>query len=191
MSIRIATLKGSLMRPYPFFVRLLSLMSPGVHTEIWYNEWRFSASRDLIGQDGAFIGCIGVWDFGPGFDVSRWHVVNVPVADIDRAMEFIDRALDARVRYGISICECALPKSLSIEADVDCCRPETWDHVFCSQFALLFLCWCDHHDLLLVPKSSSFLLWSVNSRGCLPSRLQIITDMVFGRSDAGYDGVLA
>jgi len=165
MSIRIATLKGSLVRPYPFFVRLFSFMSPGVHTEIWYNDWRFSASRDLIGSDGAFIGCVGVWDFGPSFDVSCWHVVDVPVTDIDRAMEFIDRALDARVRYGISIFECAF----SIEADLDFCRPEAWDCVFCSQFALLFLRWCDHYDLLCVPKSSSFLLWSSTAGAVCPA----------------------
>ena len=179
--VQIATLKGSLVDTHAFLVRLFSLMNPGVHTEIWYENCRFLAAGDCFDENGNFIGCVDVREFdAPRSD--DWHIVDVDVTDIDLALQFVRSALNARVRYDINVYECALPKSFidRIEADLDCCRPETWDHIFCSQFALLFLRWCDYHNILRAPRSSSFLLWTVNSRGCLPSRLQIITDMVFG-----------
>ena len=76
-----------------------------------------------------------------------------------------------------------MPKCIldSIDQDLDCCHPEKWDRLFCSQFALLFLRRCAVAGILDVPHDRQRLLWSVNSKGCLPSRLQIITDSVFGR----------
>lgn len=160
--VQIATLKGSLVEPWDLAVRLFSLLNDGVHTEIWWGGYRFLASTRV---------CVMRLPV-PSFS-SDWHVVDVHVSDIDLALGFIDAALGAR--YGIDLAECALQYRTS---DLDSCCPATWDGgVFCSQFVLLFLRWCDVHGLLAV---DGRLLWSVNSRGCLPSRLEIILHKVFG-----------
>ena len=178
-NVRIATARGALCCPGPLMVRLYSLMNPGVHTEIWFDDLRIASAYNSP------YGCVRAeqMDEEPAVahDGSEWHTVKVPVTDVAVALEFIVRALKARVPYGINVLECALPKVIldNVESDLDCCAPESWDRVFCSQFALLFLRWCDCKGILGVPKDRARALWTVNSRGCLPSRLQIITDLVF------------
>ena len=189
--IRIATLKGSLTDPFFLAVRLFSLMHEGVHTEIWFNGYRIMVG--MRAEDRAHPtrdGCIAVLPPGefsapasPASCSPAWHVVDVPITNPGLALEFIERAFEARVPYGINVLECALPKALldDFDPDLDCMRPDRWDRVFCSQFVLLFLRWCDAHGILGGCKEdgSKALLWSVNSRGCLPSRLEIITDTMF------------
>ena len=182
-NIRIATMRGALSCPASLMVRLYSLMNPGVHTEIWFNNYRLAAVSE--GEDGCLQTCYMDSPPTTAYDGSDWHLVEIPVTDEGIALEFFERVKAACIPYGIDVLECALPKFIldSVESDVDCCNPEGWDKVFCSQFALLFLRWCDKHNILLVPKEKSAALWTVNSRGCLPSRLQIITDMIFGEDN--------
>ena len=178
--VRIATLTGSLTDPAAFLVRLYSLMNPGVHTEIWIDDFVVLAGKEKIALDGTNMGCVRIWPLEKEQDALEWHVVDVPIRDVERAWQFIHSAVDARVPYGICVGECAFPKFVidAFDADLDCCKPETWDHIFCSQLALLFLRLCVVQNILDVPDERSVLLWSVNSRGCLPSRLQTITDAV-------------
>ena len=42
-NVRIATARGALCCPGPLMVRLYSLMNPGVHTEIWFDDLRIAA----------------------------------------------------------------------------------------------------------------------------------------------------
>jgi len=184
MRVRIATLTGSLTDFSSFMIRAYSLWNVGVHTEIWLDDYRVGA----YGCEGnEHTGCIVVHkmvadrnhpDQPIPPDGSSWHVQEIPITDPQKALDFIQLAKDARVPYGINILECPLPKVLldEFEDDVDCLHPDTWDKVFCSQFALLFLRWCDKHDILAIDKARTSALWAVNSRGCIPSRLKIITD---------------
>jgi len=163
--VQIATLRGSLTEPWDLAVRLFSLLNPGVHTELWWNGFRFLAT------DGG----VQVYELDSETVDDDWYVVDVHVSDIDLALGFVDAALDSSADYGIDVLECALWYRSD---DLDCCRPSTWDCVFCSQFVLLFLRWCDVHGLL--GDVDARLFWSVNSKGCLPSRLEIILRRVFG-----------
>lgn len=176
--IRLATYEGCLTKTPDLLVRIYSLLNPGIHTEIWIDNFRISA---VDGEGGA--NCIKILETDAGILDAHvgWHVVDLPITDPGIAVDYIQRVHCLPIRYGISVPECALPKFCldEIDQDIDCCRPETWKQVFCSQFALLFLRHCAISGILQVPKDKARLLWSVNSKGCLPSRLQIITDRIF------------
>lgn len=183
MRVRIATLTGSLQNPGSFLVRAFSLFNTGVHTEIWIGDYNTGA---YYFDGNQHVGCVLTMRSNPEAvppDGSRWHVVDIPITDTAIALRFIEMAQAARVPYGINVAECALPKALldEFETDVDCMSPETWDKIFCSQLALLFLRWCDKQGILAVDKARSSAIWDVNSRGCIPSRLKIITDAMLYR----------
>ena len=153
-------------------------MNTGVHTEIWFGDYHTGAyCYDGNQRAGCVLTFKGASELESP-DGSSWHVVDIPITDMDTALKFIEIAQSSRVPYGINVAECALPKAIidEFDADVDCCRPETWDKLFCSQLALLFLRWCDKQGILAVDKARSSALWAVNSRGCIPSRLKIILD---------------
>jgi hypothetical protein len=176
MSIKLATYDGSLMNPYVAMVRAFSLGNPGVHTEIWVDDYRVSTFH--------LKPCVGCERLKKNIDTSGWHVVEIPVTDHDKACEFLTDFIKSPAQYSISLSEISMPKSLldSIDHDLDCCHPEQWDKLFCSQLALLFLRRCAIAGILNIPKSKQKLLWSVSSKGCLPGRLQVITDHVFNSS---------
>jgi hypothetical protein len=175
MPFKIATYDGSVFDPGVALVTAFSLGNPGVHTEIWYGDCRVSTFQlhDCVVSEQLF----------ENMDTSGWHVVEIPIKDKDhrQAKSFLDEALKSHATYSISIPELAMPKCIldTIDQDLDCCHPEKWDKLFCSQFALLFLRRCAVAGILDVPHDKQRLLWSVNSKGCLPSRLQIITDRMF------------
>jgi hypothetical protein len=176
MPIRIATYDGSLRDPEVAIVTAFSLFNPGVHTEIWFDQYRVMAGEG----DGPK--CMHMMQAGSEIHREMWHVVDIPITDHAQAFEFIREAMASPAVYGYSITELAMPKCIldTIDTDLDCCHPETWDRLFCSQFALLFLRRCAVAGILSVTRAKQRLLWSVNSKGCLPSRLQIITDKMFG-----------
>ena len=180
--IRIATLTGSLTKMPEAIVRIFSLLNQGVHTEIWFNGFRIAA----MGEHHPKESCVQVTET-PELEsytsVEGWHVVTLPISDPQKALDFISRVHSLPIPYNINVSECALPKCLldEIDGDLDCCHPEHWNSLFCSQFALLFLRYCANQGILQIPDDRAKLLWSVNSKGCLPSRLQIITDRVFGQ----------
>ena len=173
MSIRLATYDGSLMNPYVAMVRAFSLGNPGVHTEIWVDNYRVSTFH--MNQ------CVGVESLNKHTDSAGWHVVNVPITDHLQAIRFLKEATKSPAQYSISLSEIPMPKALldSIDHDLDCCHPEQWDKLYCSQFALLFLRRCAIAGILDVPQSKQKLLWSISSKACLPGRLQLITDQLF------------
>jgi hypothetical protein len=175
-AFQIATYDGSLSNPYVAMVRAFSLGNPGVHTELWVGDQRVSTFRPNE--------CVTIRPMSELRDTKEWHVVNIPVTDQIQALRFVKEALRSPADYYISIPELAMPKTLldSLDHDLDCCHPEHWDKLFCSQFALLFLRRCAIAGILDTPKDKIKLLWSVNSKGCLPGRLQLITDQLFGKT---------
>jgi hypothetical protein len=176
--IRLATLDGSFSSASDLCVRIFSLLNSGVHSEIWFDHFRIGA----VGAEDSRHSCIQVCEMPEGSGPREgWHVLDLPVSDPHKALDFIARAHSYPIQYGISVPECAMPKFLLDECDhdVDCCRPDTWNRLFCSQFALLFLRYCAKSGILNIPADRAKLLWAVNSKGCLPSRLQIIAREVF------------
>jgi hypothetical protein len=173
MPIRLATYDGSLTDPAVALVTAYSLGNRGVHTEIWFDRYRVSTFHPEK--------CVDIKPLPEDMNTSGWHVVDIPITDHLQAVRFVKDALASHADYGISIPELAMPKWLldDLDHDLDCCHPEQWDKLFCTQFALLFLRRCAIAGILDVPKAKQRLLWSVNSKGCLPSRLQIIADHIF------------
>lgn len=171
--IKIATYDGSLMNPYVAMVRAFSLGNPGVHTELWVDTYRVSTFH--------LNKCVDIKTLDTNIETSEWHVVDIPITDHTQAVLFLKEAIKSPADYNISLTEISMPKMLldSLDHDLDCCHPENWDKLFCSQFALLFLRRCAIAGILDIPKSKQKLLWSVNSKGCLPGRLQLITDQLF------------
>ena len=172
--IRLATLKGSGMGDS--LITAFSLGNPGVHSEIWFEKFRVSAFRGLPDR------CVLILPFEDfGTPAGEWHVVDIPVSDVGLALSFIEEAAACEAHYHYSLPEFGMPKVLldRLDQDLDCTRPSTWDRLFCSQFALLFLRRCSLAGVLQVAPERQRMLWGVNSRGCLPSRLRIIADRVF------------
>ena len=182
MPIRLATYDGSFRDPDVALITTFSLFNPGVHTEIWFDQHRVTARGARFGEENQR--CMDIMNLREDMDTSGWHIVDLPITNHTQAGEFIKEALSSPAVYGYSIPEFAMPKCIldTIDHDLDCCHPERWDKLFCSQFALLFLRRCAAADILSVPKTKQRLLWSVNSKGCLPSRLQIISDQIFGHA---------
>lgn len=181
MPIRLATYDGSLKEPGVALITAFSLFNPGVHTEIWFDQYRVTARDRYEDEDQK---CVDMTTLHENMDTSGWHIVDLPITNHTQASQFIKEALSSPATYGYSVSEFAMPKCIldTIDTDLDCCHPEQWDKLFCSQFALLFLRRCAIAGILSVPRAKQRLLWSVNSKGCLPSRLQIITDQIFGQT---------
>ena len=172
MPVRLATFKG-----YDLFssvVTAFSLGNPGVHTEVWFNEFRISTFERRTG-------CVSVIPLDESIDESDWYLTDIPINDPLQAFRFIEEAMHSPATYNYCVPEFALPKSLlnRIDPDLDCQRPHTWKNLFCSQFALLFLRRCAMAGILDLDAERCRLLWSVNSKGCLPARLKIIAENVF------------
>ena len=183
MPIRLATYNGAFTNPNVAVVTAFSLFNPGVHTEIWFDQYRVTACGSMSGNENCEQRCMYIAPLTKDVDTSEWHVIDLPITDHARASTFIEEAMASPAVYGYSITELAMPKCIldTIDTDLDCCHPERWGRLFCSQFALLFLRRCAIAGILAVPRAKQRLLWSVNSNGCLPSRLRIITDQVFAR----------
>lgn len=179
MSIRVATYDGSLRDPYVAAVSTFSLGNQGVHTELWIHNYRVTAREQRFGE--ADHKCMDIIKLHNDIHIPEWHVVEIPIIDHTVATQFVEEALNSHAVYSYSIPEFAMPKFIldTIDSDLDCRHPETWDKLFCSQFVLLFLRRCAVAGILNIPEAKQQLLWSVNSKGCLPSRLQIITDRMF------------
>jgi len=172
MSVRLATLKGTDL--FDSLVTAFSLGNPGVHTEIWIDGYRVST---FAGRAG----CVSVLPMGD-VRASDWYVIDIPVKDLHTAVHFVEQAVRTPATYRWYLPEFSMPKALldRFDTDLDCQRPDTWDRLFCSQFALLFLRRCALAGVLVgVDQRRLELLWEVNSRGCLPSRLMIIVERVF------------
>jgi hypothetical protein len=80
--------------------------------------------------------CVGIMlPLKSDLDLTQWHVAHIPVTDANQATLFIKELLASPAEYSISISEFAMPKMLldTIDQDLDCCHPEQWDKLFCTQ----------------------------------------------------------
>ena len=171
--VRIAFKRGSWHNMSEAAIMMYELLARETHTEVWFDDVAFGACCNVHPSIRAW--CV------QGTDEDRadeWSYVALPVVDANRALAILEDMLASPAPYYISVGECAMPKCIvdAIERDVDCMHPENWNGVFCSQFALLFVRRCALEGILDVPRKRQALLWSVSSRGCLPSRLRVILD---------------
>jgi hypothetical protein len=183
MSIKIATYNGSFTDPYVDAITAFSLFNPGVHSELWIHGFRVTAREQRFGEEKNK--CMDIIPLRKDLDTSKWHVVDIPITNHGVATRFVQEALASPAVYHYSILEFGMPKFMldRLDSDLNCLQPATWDKLFCSQFVLLFLRRCAISGILDVPVEKQKLLWSVNSKGCLPSRLKIITDSLFQSSN--------
>ena len=182
MSIKIATYTGSFRDPYVDMITAFSLGNPGVHSELWIYGFRVTAREQRFGEEHHK--CMDIIPLHKDLDISKWHVVDVPITNHSLAAKFVQEAIASPAIYNYSVLEFGMPKFVldRIDSDLDCLRPDKWDKLFCSQFVLLFLRRCAIAGILNVSEKKQKLLFSVNSNGCLPSRLKIITDHMFLKS---------
>ena len=179
--VYLATLQGSDFMDS--LVTAFSLGNPGVHSEIWITGFRSNFRVSTFHPKGR---CVAVRPFSSEILDWGWHVVEIPVTNVGLAVQFVEEAVRSNAHYSISLPEIMMPRMLldELDPDLDCMRPNTWDRLFCSQFALLFLRRCALAGVLggggsTLSMEKWRLLWGVSSKGCLPSRLQIIADRVF------------
>jgi len=173
-SVRVAFFRGSWLHASDAAIMLYERLSREVHAEVWFHDVSFSVYcnacptmrvRALDSSDA---------------DGSEWDSIEIPVTDHRRALQILMEMKRSPAPYHINVMECALPKRFvdAIEEDEDCMHPEQWSGLFCSQFALLFVRRCALEGILGVSHSRCAILWSVNSKGCLPARLwRILAEM--------------
>ncbi len=172
--VRIAFRRGSWHRVSDAAIMVYELLARETHSEVWFDDVAFGACCNVLPSIRAW--CVpGDTEYQP----EDWSVMELPVTDELRALVILEDMLASPAPYRISVGECAMPKCMvdAIERDADCMHPEAWKGVFCSQFVLLFVRRCSREGILqAVPHERHALLWSVSSKGCLPSRLRVILE---------------
>lgn len=169
--MRIAFKRGSWHNLSEAAIMMYELLARETHTEVWFDNVAFGACCDVHPSIRAW--CVQDTD---EYKTEEWSCVELPIVDDKRALAILEDMLASPAPYYISVGECAMPRCIvdAIERDADCMHPEDWKGVFCSQFALLFVRRCALEGILDVPHKRQKLLWSVSSKGCLPSRLRVI-----------------
>lgn len=104
------------------------------------------------------------------------NFVDIPVKNMEAVSELAESIWkNCRASYRIPFTDLAMPSFLVHDLDDD---PKHWDHLYCSQFVLLFLRICAEKDLLDIPVSQLQLLDEkhCNSVTCTPAHLKITLD---------------
>lgn len=100
----------------------------------------------------------------------EWEVFMIPVTDYDKASEFVQAIVNAKLPYRMPwdclFSQCILKE---FDTDLDCTRPETWGSIFCSQSSLLFLRRCAQEGILSVVNTRP--LFECDSKGVSPVSL--------------------
>lgn len=104
------------------------------------------------------------------------EIVPVPVTSLARAGEFAEAMRrGSRATYEIPYAEFALPSFLVHDLGDD---PVAWDHLYCSQFVLLFLRACARAGVLDLPRDRLAPLLACNSVQCSPAHLRRLLRLV-------------
>ena len=173
--IYLATYLGSLLNPLDFTIELFSGFNEGTHSEIIFEHNHQQYAFSTFEKTKYCISCKQFYH-----DPDYWHLIQLPISNPNLALRFLEDSCHSLTSYRINVFECAMPKTILdlFDSDLDCSDSSNWKYMFCSQFSLLFIRRCLLSNILLIPKEKHWLLWSVNSKGCLPSRLQIIMNEI-------------
>ena len=114
--------------------------------------------------------------------------ISIHVKDPDLAIDWLEDACNTKAIFKLYHYEFLLPETIMdiIEKDDDCTRPETWKHIFCSKFVLLFLRYCHLTGNLEAPEGRLRILWTVNSNHCTPAYLKKMVQYIFHPEQCGY-----
>jgi hypothetical protein len=106
------------------------------------------------------------------------EIYHIPLTDSAKAQKFLDRAVNTPATYAIPVLDFLMPKFVLdlVNKDYECGKPSTWAHLYCSQFALLFIRYCKQNGLLDLPGRDLSLVdpRSINSNKCSPMDLMHI-----------------
>ena len=103
------------------------------------------------------------------------ELVEVRITNVSSAKAFLDAAASKKFTYSVPVFDFVLPSVVVNfeDPDVDCDAPGTWPHLFCSQFALLFLRHCLRNGLIEIKDPRRALaLYVCNSHVCSPAHLR-------------------
>jgi len=108
--------------------------------------------------------------------VPMLELVPVPVTSLARAREIAESVSSgSRATYCIPYARFALPSFLVHDLGDD---PATWDHLYCSQFVLLFLRACARAGVLDLPRDRLAPLLACNSVQCSPAHIRRLLRLV-------------
>lgn len=106
------------------------------------------------------------------------EIFHVPITDQSVAQKFLDMAVDTPATYAIPVLDFLMPKFVLdlVDRDYECGKPSSWAHLYCSQFALLFIRYCRQMGIINLPGRDLSLVdpQSINSHKCSPMDLMHI-----------------
>ena len=106
--------------------------------------------------------------------------VHIPLTDIQKAKDFLSAASKTQATYDVSVQDFCLPDFVLnyTDPELDCSAPMSWTHLYCSQFALLFLRYCHAKKIIPLPEDRLRLLWSSSSHKWSPAHLKRMLDTI-------------
>jgi hypothetical protein len=146
-----------------------------VHAEISLNGTRYSA----VGHSPS--PCVLTLPLQTEFlSLPCVETVSLPITDDRIAQLFLTESSKTPATYFIPIQDFLTPKAILdyTKPDLNTIRPDTWQHLYCSQYVLLFLRYCAEHGILALPAHKLAYLHPsyINSRTCTPAHLRHIID---------------
>lgn len=148
-----------------------------VHAELLIQNCGYAAvGMDTKGNSS----CVLKYTFRKLPDFPCLEFVHVPVSDADRARRIADEIWHrTRASYAIPVLDLALPSFVVRDVGVD---PSHWDHLYCSQFVLLFLRICSRERILALPEDRLAYLEEshTSSLRCTPAHLRHVLRTVLG-----------
>jgi hypothetical protein len=146
-----------------------------VHAEVCLNGTRYSA----VGLSPS--PCVLTLPFHSNLlSLPCVETVSLPITDDRIAQLFLTESSKTPATYFIPIQDFLTPKAILdyTKPDLNTIRPDTWQHLYCSQYVLLFLRYCAEHGILPLPAHKLAYLHPsyINSRTCTPAHLRHIID---------------
>jgi hypothetical protein len=143
-----------------------------VHAELVIGNTAYAAVYNEKNPDK----CIVKHDFDEFAEHPLLEFVHVPVKDAREAKQLAERIWgECKAYYWIPVAELALPGFCVHDLGDD---PATWDHLYCSQFVLLFLKLCAERGMLALPREAVDMVMHCNSVTCTPAHLKRLLDQI-------------
>ena len=149
-----------------------------VHAELIIDKCAYTAVANS-GKDAS--SCVVKYRFGQVQPFPFLEFVDIPVKNLQRARQIAEEIhAKTRATYEIPFFDLAIPSYFVHDIGTD---PAHWDHLYCSQFVLLFLRICAQKDILDLPRSKLECLDEshCNSVRCTPAHLRHVLRNMLGR----------
>ena len=140
-----------------------------VHAEVVLNGTCYSAVGKYPDP------CVLTYKFNPQLSALPCvELIDVPISDLNAAQDYLARATNTPARYHIPFAEFLLPKLAVdyVDPEYDFMDPSSWTRLYCSQFVLLFLRYCEYRRIISADSTKLHeTLYSVSSHTCTPAHL--------------------